>query len=83
MLLKGRRRQVLCQCISYHLVGPTLLQLDDPVLHELVHEVLTRIDVARSLPIARILRHADDGTRVFMQIRRSMLEEAKITHDNA
>jgi len=66
MLLKGRRRQVLCQCISYHLVGPTLLQLDDPVLYKLVHEVLTCVDMACSLPIARILRHADDGARVLI-----------------
>ena len=34
--VNGRHRQVLCQCISYHFVGPTLLQLDEPVLPELV-----------------------------------------------
>jgi len=66
MLLKDRRRQVLCQRISYHLVGPTLLQLDDLVLHELVYEVFASIDVAGSFPIAGILRHTDDGTRVFI-----------------
>ena len=76
MLLKGRRRQVLCQCISYHLVGPTLLQLDDPVLHKLIHEVFTRVDMTCSLPVARILRHAYDGARVVIYIRWSLRAES-------
>ena len=46
MLLKSRCRQILRQCICYHLVGSALHQLDDAILADLVDEIVAPINVS-------------------------------------
>ena len=64
MLLKSRCRQVLRQCICYHLVGSALHQLDDGIFDELVDEMLMRIHVSRPLSVTWVLGHRDNCTDI-------------------
>ena len=71
--LEWSRSQSLREYVSLLLFRRDILQLDAPILHQVLHKVVLHIDVFQLTPIPRVL-HDFDGRLVVLEVQNRLFD---------
>ena len=78
MLVEGHCRKAFGQSVGNHLLSRAWEELDHLGGDGLANPISASVNVPRSFAVDRILSHANDSTRVFIEFGGSALLETKI-----